>query len=201
MAKRKPGRYDGLLHKLKPLPEADQSRAAKVQARKADITNADSLDGTRLAKLYHALRQKDLDLNARLWDNQLSLDAVWQLLLDSRAAGDEAWGQYGASDRTIRLIDGTTIRMQPEPYTIVKDAEAVKQWLKANGQGELVKETFQWGTLNALVKERLLLGEAEPDGCEAFVVEKPVWTPMKPDAIDPATVDAAERAAREETTE
>lgn len=71
---------------------------------------------------------------------------------------------------SVKLDTGQTISVQREPYASVTDKETYRTWCIENGhQNEMM---LPWQTTNAMTKERLLQGEPEPDGVEAFVLEK-----------------------------
>lgn len=175
------GKYAHIITDLKPLPVADPSYQEKVDAAKRAITNRDPF---RLAARYAALRRgtgpeltkEESDaLVARLGKEgikalaskcELLVKAHEQLLDASQAAKEPGWGTFGVKENAIRLPSGETIRIQKEPYGKVVDAEAFRLWCIANGYE--TKLHLAYMTMNAIVKERLLAGEAEPDGTEAF---------------------------------
>lgn len=166
MPKPKPGKYDHLLGALQPLPPEDPRRQDKINELKAAMTH----DGTELARNYIELRRQKDDLKERLSDVQLQIDAYEQRLVESQEVQSGGWGDYGAKDNALRLPTGEVVRVQPEPTGKVVDKEAFRIWCVKNGYE---RQLQLWpSTMNALVKERLLAGEPEPDGCEAFVYNK-----------------------------
>lgn len=67
-------------------------------------------------------------------------------------------------------VDGVgTVFLQQKVYASVKadEREAFYEWLRDNGNGDLVKETVHPSTLNAFAKEQLSEGKALPEMCEA----------------------------------
>lgn len=175
------GKYDSVLPGLKPLPAADPSYQDKVDGVKRLITDRDAF---KLAQGYAVLRKgsgpplsaveseglikrlgKD-GLKALASTCEVLVKAYEQLLEESQDAGAAGWGMFGVKDNALRLPSGETVRIQKEPYGKVIDKEKFRQWCVANGYETQLQ---LWpSTMNALVKERLMAGEAEPDGTEAF---------------------------------
>jgi len=109
------------------------------------------------AKAYQELRMIKDKIDEWGSNVQLLLDAYTELLVDQM----EVEGTDG-----LRLETGGSISKWEEPYGTVKDKEAFRKWCIANGyEGQLQL----WpATMAALVKERLIAGEPEPDGIEVF---------------------------------
>jgi len=163
MAKSKPGKYDAVLQHLQKLPPADLTYQEKIERVKDEIGTRDAV---RLGADYVAWRAREAELKAALSEVNLQLAAYEQLLAESQEIQSAGWGDYGVKDNALRLPTGETIRVQPEPYGQVKDKEAFRLWCIANGYE---RQLQLWpSTMNAIVKERLLAGDPEPDGCEAF---------------------------------
>jgi hypothetical protein len=118
------------------------------------------------------------ELADKVYDSNLLLEALTQLLVESQEQGQEGWGQYGASETTMRLVNGDAIRVQPEPYTVTENADEIRQYFIDNGL--IRKLTPPWMTINALNKERLLNGESELPGTKLYVKTKLVFTPNGP---------------------
>lgn len=167
MARSKPGKYDSVLPGLPKLPPADLTYQEKVQQFKDGVGTRDAV---LIAGDYVTLRAKEAELKAELSKIHLAMEALEQLLTESQEIQAAGWGDYGVKENALRLPTGETIRVQPEPYAYVKDKEAFRQWAIANGYERQM--TLPWQTTNTLVKERLLQGEPEPDGCEAFCKTK-----------------------------
>ncbi len=72
--------------------------------------------------------------------------------------------------RSVKLsTTGQTVSVRTKPHAVVKDKEAFRLWCIAEG---MVNEMhLHPSTTGSLVKERLLQGEAEPDGIEAYMAE------------------------------
>ena len=185
MAKTKPGKYDAVLQGLQKLPPQDLSRQEKIDKIKeeavADILQQTRLDAltnpSLLADRYIFLRSQEDDLLEELSKITIQLDAFEQLLADSQEVNVGGWGEYGVNDKALRLPDGTTVRVDREPYGQVKDKEAFRLWCIKNGYETQLQ---LWPSrMNAIVKERLLVGQPEPDGCESFSKFKIVLTKAK----------------------
>jgi hypothetical protein len=88
---------------------------------------------------------------------QLLLDAYEQLMIQQMEAEGVA---------SLRLEGGASVSTFGEPYGQVVDKEKFRQWCITNGyEGQLQL----WpSTMNAITKERLLEGEAPPDGVDVF---------------------------------
>lgn len=169
---RSTGKYDAVLPGLKPLPPSDLSYQEKVERVKADVglRQADEL-----AEAYIALRHEKKAVEKQLYDVNLRIEAHEQLLAESQERGGAGWGEYGVKENALRLSSGDTVRIQREPYGQVRDKEAFRLWCIANGYE---RQLQLWPTtMNAVCKERLMVGEPEPDGCETFAKTKVVYTP------------------------
>lgn len=191
MAQRKPGKYDGILHKLPKLPvELTPGETVgyqdKVEQVKDEIRHDKGFDLTAvgLGKEYASLRAEKDEAKAQLSAVNLRLEAVTQMLIASQeqAAQEEVmdgWGQYGASVNSLRLVSGDVLRVQPEPYVIVEDRDTFRDWCIEKGM--IRSLMLPWTTTNSLTKERLLNGEGEPPGTKAYIKTSIVFTAMKED--------------------
>jgi hypothetical protein len=122
------------------------------------------------------LRQAIIDLfgkeglTALLAEAQKRVTAYEQLLADSHDKDETGWGQYGASDNTVKLQSGQSVSVQHEPTAKVEDPEKFRLWCIANGYENALR---LWpSTTNAITKERLVAGKPEPDGVKAYVYTK-----------------------------
>jgi hypothetical protein len=168
------GKYDSVLPALKPRPVEDAGWQAQVDAEKLQI---EYREATMLAHLYAVARAEQDVKKAELSLVNVRVAALEQLLAESQDAGAEGWGQYGVAENALRLPDGSTVRVQAEPYGKVVDREAFRQWCVDNGYGGQLQ---LWpSTMNAIVKERLLHGDPEPAGVEAYSYKKIVFTGAK----------------------
>lgn len=168
------GKYDAVLDGLAPMPVADQSYQDKVEKVKEQFTDRTP---AVLALTYAKWRAKKELIEARIYQANLMIEALVQLLEESQEAGAEGWGLYGVGDNALRLPTGETVYVRREPYGYVKDKDAFRDWCMANGYaGQL---NLWPTTMSALVKERLLAGEAPPAGTDAFVKTKVVLASAK----------------------
>jgi hypothetical protein len=169
-----PSKYDAVLPNLRPAPPADPSWQDRVERFKATIVERDSAS---LAAEYVNLRAAKDDLDAEASVLNLRLEAYTQLLVASQDADADGWGRYGVAGNALRLASGDTIRVQREPYGQVRDKEAFRLWCVANGYE---RQLQLWpSTMNAIVKERLVAGDPEPDGVEAYARAKVVYVQAK----------------------
>jgi len=181
MAKKQPGKYDGHLHKLTRIvstePPAYQER---VELRKSELREEfNGQPPAAMANRYRTTRAEIDELEAQVSKKNLELEAVSQLLVESQEQGAEGWGQYGASETTLRLIDGDSLRVQPEPYTATEDRDVLRAHFL--NHADLIRHLAPpWATINALNKERLLNGETELPGTKLYVKTKIVYTANKP---------------------
>lgn len=168
------GIYDAVIGQLKPLPVQDEGKQQKVDAQKAEIRGAYALlTPSDLGLLYIEARKAKQTIATQLSTADTRVAAIEQLLADSLRNGETGWGTHGASPTTVRLESGDSISIQREPSAKVEDKEAFRKWCIANGyEGQL---TLPSPTVSSIVKERLLSGEAEPDGVSAYVYNKVVW--------------------------
>lgn len=117
-------------------------------------------EGKEHQVLARYLRQAKLEkeeLESRIQAINIREEALEQLLL--------IWMEDTGTEK-ISLADGTLYRRR-EPYVRIADREALIRWVKANDHQDLLSVHYQ--TLNALVKERMLAGESDPDGIEIFL--------------------------------
>jgi hypothetical protein len=168
------GKYDDVLPKLKPAPLEGEGlkRQEKIDAvKKALKTNeageALILLPDQLASIYAGERAKLAELKAAESVIQLKIDALEQLIVDSWDKEEDGWGAYGASPNVIRLRDGSSVLVEPQPEGKVEDKEKFRLWCIANG---LEKQLQLWpSTMNAIAKERCLAGEPQPDGVSVYL--------------------------------
>lgn len=163
----KPSKYATILSRLHLAAPDDPVRQDKIEQVKTQITNRNPI---ALASNYIELRATKDSLKATLSAIELRIEAHEQLLATSQNAGEPDWGRYGVKPNAIRLATGDTIRIQPEPYGKVLDREQFRLWCIKNGYE---RQLQLWpSTMNAVVKERLLAGQPEPDGTEAYFYNK-----------------------------
>jgi hypothetical protein len=179
MAKRKPGKYDHLLHKYPKLPPEDLAHHDRIQLHKQQLkadNGGANFTATRAAELYTLARMYKAQLEIAESDVNLELEALTQLLVESQEDKAPEWGAFGASDRSLRLTTGDALRVQPEIFAMVRDKNNFRDWCVAQqlrSQMELPDKKTQ-----DLTKLRLLNGEPEPTGIEVYVRTRIVFTPM-----------------------
>lgn len=180
--KQEPGKYEAILAmrnpdgspripKLPPNPD-DLAKQEKVDLVKANITDRNP---RLLANAYITYREKKDKLLAELAANEVYLDAYEQMLEESKDAHAEGWGQYGVKENTLRLASGATIRVHSEPYGLVKDRDAFRRWCIANDYERQL--TLHASRVNSIVKEHLVAGKPEPDGCTTFAKTTIYYSP------------------------
>jgi len=168
------GKYAHVLDQLQPAPPADSARQQEIDAAKAAF---EGLAAPDLAKQYALLRTQHEIKKLEASVIYLKIEAVEQLLQRSQEHGEPGWGQYGVKDNALRLPDGSTVRVDQEPQARVMDKEAFRLWCIANGYE---RQLQLWpSTMNSVTKERLLAGDAQPDGVEVNVYKKVVYTAAK----------------------
>ncbi len=196
MAKRAPGKYDAVLHKLSKIGSteepAHQEKVERIKIEMRQAFNESEQPEVAAAKRYRELRFAQAEAKAALSAVNVELDAVTQLLVESQEMGASAWGQYGASPLSMRLVTGDALRVAPEPYTVVEDRDAIRDYFISSGLIRLL--TPPWQTINSHNKERLLNGEPELPGTKLYIKTGIVFTPNKEDKIDPVTRAAADAA-------
>lgn len=141
----------------------DRVNEEKDRLRQMLLADGGKVTSSRLAKLVSKQRLKIKGIEEVLGDANLSLEAAQQMLVE----------QYDADDLTsLRLDDGGSVRVQPEPYTKVEDKAALRKWCEENGLSDQL--TLPWQTLNGVTKERLLDGQDEPTGTSVWIKNKVV---------------------------
>jgi hypothetical protein len=160
------GKYDGIVDRLPTLVVEEPSYQDKIDIRKKELVKVlgDKMSSGRLADLYKKFRLEKQELENELFDRNLDLAATTQILVDQFEID-------GIS--SIQLDTGDSVSLRYEPYAVVEDKEKIWQWCKDHGYEREMQ--LSWQTLNAITKDRLLKGEAEPDGVKAFTKVKPVY--------------------------
>lgn len=166
---RSEGKYAAVLaeRNLPKAPPADAGWQARIDATKANILTRDA---TRMAEAYVEHRRRKAAIEETLGQLNTVIAAYEQLLAESQEQGAEGWGAYGVKPNAIRLATGETVRVTREPQAKVVDKEAFRRWAIANGYESQLQ--LMWQTTNGIVKERLLAGEPEPPGTEAYSYTK-----------------------------
>lgn len=192
MAK-KPGKYAGVMHKLTKIvssePPAYQDR---VELKKTELREAvanEEKPSVTLAKRYAQLRFALAENKAQQSRLNLELDACVQLLVDQQERGASGWGEYGASENTMRLVSGDALRVAAEPYTIFENKDEIRDHFMSGDLKRLLSPP--WVTVNSLNKQRLLNGEPPLPGTKLYIKTTIEFTPMKPETVDEVTAAAA----------
>jgi hypothetical protein len=160
------GKYGKIVETLPRYTTSDVSYQERVNQVKAKLVREGPCSATELAQRYADLRREKAKLDEEESAINLQIEGVSQLLADA----------YEAEGITsLRLADGATVRVQPEPYAQVDDRETFRSWCIAQGLERLLILPFP--TMNAITKERLLNGEPEPDGVRVFVKNKLFFQP------------------------
>jgi len=159
------GKYSNVIDNL---PKARATKAeydgSDYQSRVDEVKPlilAQSKTSSELAMVIRELRETKDSLDKELSQVNLKLEAVAQLLIDAYEADDI---------ESIKLGDGVSISVQSEPQIRILDRSLFRQWCIANGFEEEMVLPYQ--TSNAIVKERLLEGQPEPEGVTTIARHK-----------------------------
>jgi hypothetical protein len=158
------GKYDHIIDNLPTWQNEEPSYQAKIDAKKREVYTeiGEALSSSALANLYKQAREEKEIAEKVLYDVNLELAAISQMLID----------RYEIDGITKTTLDtGESVAIQYEPYAVVEDKEAIWNWCKANGYEREMH--LSWQTLNAITKDRLLQGQPEPDGVRAYSYVKP----------------------------
>ena len=119
---------------------------------------------SELIKKYAWWRLQKKELETREKEVNRYIEAIVSLIIPM-------YEEQGISSMRIAET-GQTIAVQDEPIAKVLDRDVFRKWCIAN---ELERSLqLPYATANAIVKERLLNGDPEPDGVEAFTFSKVV---------------------------
>lgn len=166
----KPGKYAHITSRLPKFVDPDTDRVtiltATIQAIKDETSKAGRhLNASYVATQYETIRLEKTEVEEKLFDLNFQIQAFEQLLND----------YYEVEGITsLKLDSGCSVRIQYEPYANVVDRQAFRQWCLSQGFEDQMQ--LHPSTTQALVKERLLDGENEPDGVKAYVKSKIVYT-------------------------
>jgi hypothetical protein len=166
------GKYDEVKKTLKKAEPEDTAYQLKVVEEKTRLSAATDINPEALAALYFAARDVDDRIEEERYANQITLNAIEQLLIESANRAEAGWGLYGAKPNQVKLSTGDSVFVRSEPKGKVVDKEQFRLWCIKNGLGH---ELQLWPTrMNAIVKERLLAGATVPEGTAAQLIEKVV---------------------------
>lgn len=162
------GKYDKFIDTLpKFVGKVDDTpNRRELINREKDKLRTMCATGVDIAQLYLNARLRKAQLKAKQSPVNLRIAALEELLVASQEQQQAGWGDYGTSDRTVRLVTGETVAVQPEPYAKVIDRDLVRLWAIKTGLERAL--ALPWGSLNSHLKELLVLGEPAPDGVQAM---------------------------------
>ncbi len=194
MAKRRPGKYAHVVHKLPLFPGDDPDRKALLEELKLIIVappapddvvgNVTDLITEIEARVKALLAVERRAAAGKLWASEYArLYAELRMIRDKMGSWDASVGllleayqelmtaQMEAEGmEQLRLSTGQPVSTYLEPYCQIVDKEEHRQWCMAEGlERQMV---LPWSTSNSLAKQRLLAGEAEPPGTKMFAKTK-----------------------------
>lgn len=152
------GKYSSVTPKLPKLVTERSEEVEKLTQEFRQFTV------TELIKKYAWWRLKKKELEAREKEINKTIEAIVNLLIPM-------YEMEGVSSMRIAET-GQTISVQEEPVAKVLDRDKFQAWCIENDLGRSLQLPYQ--TTNALVKDRLLNGQPEPDGVEAYTFSKVV---------------------------
>jgi hypothetical protein len=159
------GKYDHVLDKLPKLLGEEPDYQARIDAVKREILTKEKRYAATFAAEYAKVRREKAIVKKILSEIDLRLTAYEQLVVDQFEV---------EATKSLTLEGGDIVRIQPEPYLVVEDKEKFRQWCIANGMERELH--LLWQTANSLCKERLIIGEPEPEGTRVFNRVKIVFT-------------------------
>ena len=171
MAKKSESKYAEVVIRLPEREPDDPGRQARVEEIQDVIKTRDPRE---LAQMYAELRGDRAKVEDELSSINLTIEALEQLIAKSQKNQDAGWGLYGAKDNMIRLPQGGNVRVDLDVHSKVIDKEANRLWCIANGYE---RQLQIWPSrMTTITKERLLVGQPEPDGVEATTWRKVIYT-------------------------
>jgi hypothetical protein len=199
MARNKPGKYAHLIHKLPKIVSTEPTEYQdKIELLKAQLQHSlTEISPVEYARVYRETLNAKAELEAEVYAANMQLEALSQLLIESQERQEDGWGLYGSPETTLRLANGDSVRVQPEPYTTTENRDLTRDWFIQEGLTRLL--SVPWQTLNTYNKERLLHGAPEVPGTKIYVKTKLVYTPLKQESIDEALANV--KVAARYTTE
>ena len=156
------GKYSTVASKLPPLQSDEQTYQENVEAIKQEISSA--TQSTNFLHVYAEYRNARDAVREKLSAANLNLEAISQLLI-------EQFEVEGIESK--RLDTGESLGFHPEPYPGINDPEEFRLWCLEQGLERSMK--LPWQSTSAIVKERLLSGEAEPPGITTYAKSKLVF--------------------------
>lgn len=126
--------------------------------QKANRRDAEHANVAFLGKKLAAARRKKDALEDKMYDINLTIEAIGQLLVD-RLDGEE--------QESVDLRGGLTVGLKDDIYPMVKDRQKVFQYIKKTRQLELLSVHFK--TLQSLTKADIEAGRPTMPGVEVFI--------------------------------
>ena len=152
------GKYDAITPKLPRLitPRTEEVEKLTQEFRQFTVTE--------LVMKYAWWRLQKSELAAREKEINRTIEAIVSLLVPM-------YEERGVSSMKIAET-GQTVTVQDDPVAQVKDRDVFREWCIANDLERSLQLPHQ--TTTAIVRERLLNGQPEPDGVEAYTYSKVV---------------------------
>lgn len=161
-----PSRYADVFSHLKPRQVEDVKWQGEVNDEKEKLRAENPvLSPEMLAALYELARAKKTQAEQNLRSVNRRVVALEQLLTSSQERGERGWGAYGVGENALRLENGGRIDVRPQISVKLLDAIANRRWSIENGYENDLRLLPQ--KLGQVTRERLVVGEPEPDGTEA----------------------------------
>ncbi len=161
------GKWADIVKTLPKFVNPDDKYNEKVRVLKSKIIAeaTEPLNVATLTRDYIDVRKREAEVEEKLSAIHLEKAALSDLLTEAFEV------EAGTSWKTD---EGSSVRVQYEPYSSVIDRDALRKWaIEAGLEREL---QLAWQTMNALTKERLQAGLPPPDGVEATSKPKLVYT-------------------------
>lgn len=114
------------------------------------------MNATALALLYHKVRAETDAKELAAKEARLRMRAMEAQIRDVFA---------GENVDSVKLSDGTGVRLEYVPYAQVTDQEEMIAWAKKK---RLTAPALPWQSLNSTVKDMLLNGQAPPPGVKVW---------------------------------
>jgi len=144
-----------------PVFQQDPTYQGRINVRMAELKEERNWTASNLALQYQQLRLEKKEIKEDLSKKDFELESISQMLIEKYEEEDTS---------SIKLKDGGTVRVQPEPYSTVAEKESFRVWCIENGYERELRLMPQ--TVNAVVKEHLQKGDPEPPGVKVYIKNK-----------------------------
>ena len=143
-----PGKYSSFKGQVTQFA-AEPEYQERVNRRKSEILDMFTHTGEKptMANIGYALlmaRQAKDDLEAKIKDENLSIEATQQMLLEIMEGEDLT---------NLKLTNGASLSIKDDVYCTVANKEAFYAWIESTGQQDLL--TVNYMTMSSLVKKRM----------------------------------------------